>query len=138
LAALAAERLEQRVAKQPTPEALSLNGAFHLVLAITAAREDDRQQAVTHLAHAHQIAASLAEDRNDYGTEFGPTNVALHAVSVAVELGDARQAPDLSRDIDPERLSADRRPATSATLRKHTRCGGRPAKHCTALQKPNG
>ena len=42
------------------------------------------------------------------GTEFGPANVALHAVGVAVELGDAGHALDLARDIKPERLSAER------------------------------
>ena len=76
--------LEQRVAKQLTPETLSLNGAFHLVLAITAARENDWQQAVTHLAHAHEIAASIAEDRDDFGTEFGPGPIASHAQSPAI------------------------------------------------------
>jgi uncharacterized protein HemY len=48
------------------------------------------------------------EDRNDFGTEFGPTNVALHAVAVAVELGDAAHAIDLAKDIDPKRLSPRR------------------------------
>ena len=33
--------------------------------------------------------------RHDYGTEFGPTNVAIRAVSIAVELGDAGQAIEL-------------------------------------------
>jgi hypothetical protein len=34
--------------------------------------------------------------------------VALHAVGVAVELGDAGAAIDLARNINPERLSAER------------------------------
>jgi hypothetical protein len=87
---------------------LSLCGAFHLVLAITAARENDRQEAHKHLDQAREIARSVGEDRNDFDTEFGPINVALHAVSVAVVLGDAGQALDLARDIDPGRLSAER------------------------------
>jgi outer membrane PBP1 activator LpoA protein len=35
-------------------------------------------------------------------------NVALHAVGVAVELGDAGEALDLSRTIEPEELSPER------------------------------
>ena len=100
--------LEQRAAKEPTPEVLSLFGAFHLVLAMAAARENDRQQTNKHLDQAREIATSIGEDRNDFDTEFGPTNVALHAVSAAVELGDAGHALDLARDIEPEGLSTER------------------------------
>jgi hypothetical protein len=100
--------LEQRAAREPTTEALSLVGAFHLVLAIAAARDNDRLQAYEHLDQARKIADRIGEDRDDFGTEFGPTNVALHAVGVAVELGDAGQALDLARDIKPEELSPER------------------------------
>jgi transcriptional regulator with XRE-family HTH domain len=103
-----AEGLERRAAREPTPEALSLYGAFHLVLAITSARDNDRAEAHQHLDQAREIADRIGEDRNDFGTEFGPTNVALHAVGVAVELGDAGQALDLARQIDPDQLSAER------------------------------
>lgn len=104
----AIESLQERAATDPTPEVLSLWGAFHLVLAITAARDNDRASAHEHLRRAREIADRIGEDRNDFGTEFGPTNVALHAVGVAVELGDAGEAIDLSRSIDQERLSAER------------------------------
>jgi tetratricopeptide (TPR) repeat protein len=104
----AAESLEERAATDASPEVLSLWGAFHLVLAIAAARDNDRAQAHEHLRLAQEIADRIGEDRNDFGTEFGPTNVALHAVGVAVELGDAGEAIDLSRSIDQERLSAER------------------------------
>jgi hypothetical protein len=67
------------------------------VLAIAAARDNDRAQAHEHLDQARKIARRIGEDRDDFGTEFGPTNVALHAVAVAVELGDARQALDLAQ-----------------------------------------
>jgi tetratricopeptide (TPR) repeat protein len=100
--------LEQRSTREPTTETLSLCGAFHLVLAIAAARDNDRQQAHKYLEQAQAIADRIGEDRDDFGTEFGPTNVALHAVAVAVELGDAGQALDLARDIDPGQLSAER------------------------------
>lgn len=104
----AVESLKDRAATDASPEVLSLWGAFHLVLAIAAARDNDRAKAREHLRHAQEIADRIGEDRNDFGTEFGPTNVALHAVGVAVELGDAGEAIDLARTIDQERLSPER------------------------------
>lgn len=108
VASAAAESLKQRAATDAALEVLSLWGAFHLVLAIAAARDNDRAQAHNHLRNAQEIADRIGEDRNDFGTEFGPTNVALHAVGVAVELGDAGEALDLASGIEPERLSAER------------------------------
>jgi hypothetical protein len=99
---------EQRGRGKPSVPALSLEGAFHLVLAIAAARDNDRIQAVQHIDQARDIASLIGEDRDDFGTEFGPTNVALHAVAVAVELGDAGQAIELSRQIQPGQLSPER------------------------------
>lgn len=78
------------------------------MLAIAAARDNDRAQAHEHLDQARKIAERIGQDRDEFATEFGPTNVALHAVAVAVGLGDAGQALDLARDIKPERLSAER------------------------------
>lgn len=92
----------------PSPEALSVRGALYLALAVTHAKAGERAPANNAIAKAHEIAETLGEDRNDYGTEFGPTNVALHAVSVAVELGDAGQAVELATSINPDRLSAER------------------------------
>lgn len=96
-------------ASNPPVEPLSLYGALHLVLAIAAARDNDRAQAHRHLDTARKIAERVGQDRDDYGTEFGPSNVAIHAVAVAVELGDAGHALDLARDVEMDGLSAERR-----------------------------
>jgi transcriptional regulator with XRE-family HTH domain len=100
--------LQPLIESGPTSETFSLYGAFQLVLAAAAARDNDRSEAYSRLDKAREIAARIAEDRNDYDTEFGPSNVAIHAVSIAVELGDAGQALELARDINMERLSAER------------------------------
>lgn len=89
-------------------EALSLYGALQLVLAVAAARENQRQEAHAYIDTAREIAARVGEGRNDLDTEFGPTNVVLHAVSVAVELGDAGQALDLSQHVVSAQLSPER------------------------------
>jgi transcriptional regulator with XRE-family HTH domain len=117
VATAVAGRLEQqRAASTAGPQALSLEGAFHLVLAVAAARDNERVQAGQQIDQAREIAAQLGSDRDDFGTEFGPTSVSLHAVSVAVELGDAGQAIELSRHIEPGELSPERRARYSIDL----------------------
>lgn len=89
-------------------EALSLNGAMHLILAVVQAREGNRDGVRRAINQARRIASRLSEDRNDFNTEFGPTNVELHAISTAVDLGDAGEALHLARGVDPQALSPER------------------------------
>jgi len=103
------QALQPLIDAEPTKEALSLFGAFHLVLAIASARENDRNEAHSHLDTARDIARKLNEDRNDYDTEFGPSNVTIHAVGVAVELGDAGHALELASEVNIDGLSSERR-----------------------------
>jgi transcriptional regulator with XRE-family HTH domain len=91
-----------------TVEAVSLQGALHLQLAIVAARRNQAEEAMAHLRQAVKAAKRVGSDRNDYDTEFGPTNVALHEVAVAVELGDAGTALRAAATVDPSRLSPER------------------------------
>jgi hypothetical protein len=69
---------------------------------------NDRLQAAQHIDQAREIATQIGDGRDDFGTEFGPTNVALHAVAVAVELGDAGQAIELFRHVQSGQLSPER------------------------------
>lgn len=87
---------------------LSLYGAMHLVSAVIRAKEAERALSREHIAVARQIAKRLGDDRNDFQTEFGPTNVQLHAVSTAVDLGDAGEALDLAKHVNASRLSPER------------------------------
>jgi transcriptional regulator with XRE-family HTH domain len=97
-------------AESPTcpPEELSLLGAMNLVLAVINAREGNRKGTHEHIDRARKIAARLGEDRNDFDTEFGPTNVEIHAVSTAVELGDAGFALEAAQQVDASGLSPER------------------------------
>ncbi|MFJ9840332.1 helix-turn-helix domain-containing protein [Kitasatospora sp. NPDC101155] len=96
-------------AGSPPPEALSVLGSLHLVLALAAARAGQRERAREGIVSAREVAAQLGEDRNDFNLEFGPTNVEIQAVSTAVDLGDAGEALDLGQQIDAGRLSPERR-----------------------------
>jgi transcriptional regulator with XRE-family HTH domain len=92
-----------------TPEALSLLGALHLVLALVHARAGQRVEARQEIENARRVAARIGEDRNDFNLEFGPTNVEIQAVSTAVDLGDAGEALDIGERIDASALSNERR-----------------------------
>lgn len=105
----------------PAPQLLSLFGAMHLLLAVVHAREGNRAATRKAVASARKLAAQIGEDRNDYNTEFGPTNVELHAVSTAVDLGDAGEAVDLAATIDASGLSPERQSRLFIDLaRAHT------------------
>ncbi|MFF9787166.1 helix-turn-helix domain-containing protein [Streptomyces nigrescens] len=90
------------------PKGLSVLGALHLTLALVSARSAERAEAKEEIQKAREIAAQIGEDRNDFNLEFGPTNVEIHAVSIAVELGDAGEAVDIGLSIDAESLSPER------------------------------
>jgi transcriptional regulator with XRE-family HTH domain len=90
------------------PEELSLLGAMNLVLAVINAREGKRAATHACIDRAREIASRLGEDRNDFDTEFGPTNVEIHAVSTAVDLGDAGLALDVAEQVNASRLSPER------------------------------
>lgn len=119
-ASTAVEALAERV-RAGEPAALSLSGALRLQLAITAARQNNVAEAYAQLDAAERLAHTLGEDRNDYGTEFGPTNLTLHKITVAVELGDAGTALRTAEDFDPSDLSPERRSRYLVELaRAHT------------------
>ena len=77
--------------------------------AVIASRVNDPDAAYGHLERAAQVAARLGEGRNDYNTEFGPANVGLYEIAVAVELGDAGRALRTAATVDTAGLSAERR-----------------------------
>ena len=91
------------------PQAMSLWGGLTLQRAVIAARINDPDTAYGQLERARQIAGRLGEGRNDYNTEFGPANVGLHEIAVAVELGDAGRALRAAATVDTSGLSAERR-----------------------------
>jgi transcriptional regulator with XRE-family HTH domain len=87
-----------------TPLGISAQGALFLIAAVIAARRGDRRSATERLRRAQYLADALGEDANHGWTAFGPTNVALHQVSVATELGDAETAIRYAEQIDTSNL----------------------------------
>jgi hypothetical protein len=59
-----------------------------LVGAVASARAGERAEATAFLRHADRQAEHVGGDKNFAWTSFGPTNVALHRITVAAELSD--------------------------------------------------
>jgi transcriptional regulator with XRE-family HTH domain len=91
-----------------TPELLSTVGTLHLVGAMASARQRNRSEATAHLAHAQTAAERLGSDMNHVWTAFGPTNVAIHRVAVAAELGDYQVAAEIGDAINVSGMPIER------------------------------
>ncbi len=96
------------IADDGDPQAMSLWGGLTLQRAVVAARINDPDTAYDQLERAKQMAGRLGEGRNDYNTEFGPANVGLQEVAIAVDLGDAGRALRAAAAVDTSGLSAER------------------------------
>ena len=86
------------------PAGQSAGGALLLLGAVVAARRGDRAQSTNRLGRAASLARSQGVDQNYLWTGFGPTNVVIHQIAVAVELGQPRRALDLADHLDTSRL----------------------------------
>lgn len=94
--------------------ATSLRGAALLSAAAASARRGDSREAHAALKAAAVCAAELGQERSDLATVFGPTNVAIHQVAVAIELGDAHEA---LRHVPAVRLDRMPKPLTERRAR---------------------
>jgi transcriptional regulator with XRE-family HTH domain len=90
------------------PAALSLYGMLYLRTAVAAARRQDRSTVYGLLAQAGRAAAQLGVDANYWQTGFGPSNVELHRISAALDLGDVVQVIDSAERINVEHLPVER------------------------------
>ncbi len=88
---------------------LSVYGTLFLAGAMAAARHGDRGTSHAFLNEAAAAARRLGRDANHMWTSFGPTNVAIHRVAIAAELGDMQIAADLGPQVDPSALPVERR-----------------------------
>jgi transcriptional regulator with XRE-family HTH domain len=89
---------------QTSPAHRTVWGALFLVGAVSAARSDDRASAARLLRQAEAAAADGDLDRDGDPYIFGPTNVAIHRLSVAIELGDATDALRLDGVMTTSRI----------------------------------
>jgi hypothetical protein len=114
LAMTAAAALE-RAMRVSSPEQLSVYGALHLAAATAAAACYDRATTEAALAMARGIADRTGE-ANHMGTAFGPVNVAIHAISASLRLGDPRTASLTGEALDRMILAPIPRMIRSVTI----------------------
>jgi transcriptional regulator with XRE-family HTH domain len=102
-----AHRLAPDNIDQAAPDRLSVYGMLLLQGAMAAARLGDADTVRELFQGAQEAAGALGCDQNHYWTSFGPTNLELHRVAAAVELGEGRQAVDTHlQRLDPRNFAA--------------------------------
>ncbi|MDA8368921.1 MAG: helix-turn-helix transcriptional regulator [Nocardiopsaceae bacterium] len=99
-----AQRLVQRsldmITVDPRDEnSVALSGAAHLRGAVLAARDRNKTRADEHIQEAARFGEMIGHESTAYDTNFGPGNVAIHRVAVALETGDPGQAARLGSQI---------------------------------------
>jgi hypothetical protein len=67
---------------------------------------------MTLLNEAGQAGPRLGSDHNHWWTAFGPVNVLLHRINVAVRLGDAGSAISYARKLNLDQLTVTERKAS--------------------------
>ncbi|MFZ3568776.1 helix-turn-helix domain-containing protein [Streptomyces sp. BH097] len=105
----AAGFLEPGLGDEATPAFLSVYGTLFLTGSMAAARAEDRATTQAFLREADAMATRLGADGNHMWTAFGPTNVAIHKVATAGELGDFQVAAELGPQVDTSGLPVERR-----------------------------
>jgi transcriptional regulator with XRE-family HTH domain len=85
-------------------------GMLHLAGALAAATLSRPDTAHDHLAEAAEVADHIGEsDSEELRSGFGPTNVGIWRLAIAMELGDSEQAVEVGQDIEPARMWRGRR-----------------------------
>jgi len=107
--ALLARAGREMAGSTPDEASLSVTGTLYLRSAILASRANRSSTAWDNIKQAAEVSERLGRDTRDYGLLFGPTNVAIHGVAVAVELGDADEAIRRGKDLTlPDDLPHER------------------------------
>ncbi|MFF2226302.1 helix-turn-helix domain-containing protein [Streptomyces globisporus] len=87
-----------------------LTGQLHLGAAVMAARAQNRATADGHLDEADRMARATGEASDVHWLSFGPTNVAVHRVSVLAEVDEYGQAAEIGSRVQmPKGWPASRR-----------------------------
>lgn len=94
------------------PRALQMYGALHLNAALASAAMRHGDDAAAHLTEAGTIADRISPDGRGFGNlYFGPDNVGIWRLTIAVELGEPGQARELARQVNPAAVPSAARQA---------------------------
>lgn len=93
------QSLESEIHGTPDARTLSVYGYLHLEEALATARSGNATATWDHLREAEEVAGRIGQDRDDYRLAFGPTNVSIWGVALAVELLDGSEAVERGRHL---------------------------------------
>jgi XRE family transcriptional regulator, fatty acid utilization regulator len=95
---------------EETREALAVTGQLHLGGSVICARAGDQTAVSRHITEARTIAKRTGDASGVHWLSFGPTNVALHRMSAAVEMGQYDDALKQAKKMRlPTKLATSRR-----------------------------
>lgn len=95
--------------RRDDPPALSVYGWLHLNAAYVAAHAGRADDAWSHHRAAEEAAERVGTDTDHYRIQFGPTNVGIWSVALAVEMMDGPTAVTHARELRlPPRYPAER------------------------------
>lgn len=95
---------------EPTREVLAVTGQLHLGASVICARAEDQTAVDRHIAEARTLAKRTGDASEVHWLSFGPTNVELHRMSAAVEMGQYDSALKQARKMRlPNSLATSRR-----------------------------
>jgi transcriptional regulator with XRE-family HTH domain len=93
-----------------TREALAVAGQLHLGASVISARAENQTAVDLHISEARRIAKRIGDASDVHWLSFGPTNVALHKMSAAVEMHQYDEALKQARTMKlPTQLATSRR-----------------------------
>jgi len=88
---------------------LSIYGSLFLTGAMAESRTEDRSSTRAFLQETHVSAERLGADCKPHVDSIRKTNVAIHEVNTAMELGDVQIALDVGPGLDTSGLPTERR-----------------------------
>ncbi|WP_162794639.1 helix-turn-helix domain-containing protein [Nonomuraea lactucae] len=108
MASRAADRLQPNLTSKTAAQTY---GQLHLSCALFAAVLHQHDRANAHLSEAREIATRVGEAPDAWGC-FGPTNVGIWEVGIAIERGDYGRAVHVAATLEPDQLINRERRAT--------------------------
>jgi tetratricopeptide (TPR) repeat protein len=128
-----AARFMRASLEMSAPAGLSLYGTSFLAGAMAAARKGDKATVRAYLRQASDAAGRLGKDGNHLWTAFGPSNVTIHRVGTAVELGNTQAAIRLASCVRLAGLLPERRARHAFDVARAYRESGKPGEALTVL-----
>lgn len=116
---MAARTLSDAAPGTATSEDMQVSGMLSLTSSLVSAAQKDSTQRAAALDHATDLAAHVGEGNNALWFGFGPSNVGVWRMSVALEAGEHAEAVKIAETVNPDALPTPTR--RSAYYREYGR-----------------